>query len=56
MSTLEPAITIAAVAHRGQRRRNGEPFILHVIRVVARVESATGQIIAALHDVVEKTS
>lgn len=55
MPTVEDAITLAVEAHRGQVDRLGEPFILHPMRVMSRVETDTGRIIAALHDVVEKT-
>lgn len=55
MPTLEDAIALALDAHRGQADRLGEPYILHVLRVLSRVESDTLRIVAALHDVVEKT-
>lgn len=54
MPTLERALALAAGAHEGQRK-NAEPVILHVIRVVLLVEDPDGRIVAALHDVVEKT-
>lgn len=34
MSTLERAIAIAAEAHAGQTDKAGEPYILHIMRVV----------------------
>lgn len=54
MPTLERAITIACEAHKGQVDKADEPYILHVLRVVLGVEGADEQIVAALHDVVEK--
>jgi len=52
---LEKAIGIAVTAHRGQRDRYGAPYILHPLRVMSRVNSATEKTIAVLHDVVEDT-
>ena len=53
MSTLERAIEIAVQAHRGQRDRSGQPYILHPLRVMAQMESDAASIVAILHDVVE---
>src|SRR5262249_18622075 len=52
---LEKAIGIAVQAHRSQRDRYGAPYILHPLRVMNRVNSATEKTIAILHDVVEDT-
>jgi len=51
--TLAKAIRIAAVAHENQVDRAGAPYILHPLRVMARVRGEEEQIAAALHDVVE---
>lgn len=55
MSNLERAIEIAVDAHRGQKRRNGELYILHPIRVMLNLNFNTEEekITAILHDVVE---
>ena len=53
MSTLERAIAIAAEAHASQTDKAGEPYLLHVMRVVLGVRSEKERIVAALHDVVE---
>ena len=53
MADIDTAIEIAARAHRGQQDRNGEPYILHPLRVMSRVETRNEQIVAMLHDVVE---
>ena len=53
MSTLERAIAIAAQAHCGQRDKGGEPYILHPLRVMLRVNTEEERITAVLHDVVE---
>jgi len=56
MSTLERAIAIAAQAHAGQLDKAGQPYILHPIRVMLRVEGINEKIAAVLHDVVEDSS
>ena len=55
MSTLERAIAIAAQAHAGQTDKGGQPYILHPLRVLLRVQGAHARIAAVLHDVVEDT-
>jgi (p)ppGpp synthase/HD superfamily hydrolase len=52
---LEKAISIAVQAHRGQKDRNGRPYILHPISVMGKVDTETEKIVAILHDVVEDT-
>ncbi len=53
--TLERAIAIAAEAHAGQRDKAGQPYILHCLRVMLRVETAAERIAAVLHDLLEDT-
>ena len=55
MSNLQRAIEIAVNAHREQSRKNGDPYILHPLRLMHAVDSATEKIVAVLHDVVEDT-
>lgn len=55
-SLIDTAIQIAAEAHAGQKQENGEPYILHPIRVMAHVHTEEEKIVAILHDVLEKTS
>lgn len=52
---LERAIEIAAVAHRGQTDKAGQPYILHPLRVMLACEGQAAQIVAVLHDVIEDT-
>lgn len=56
---LEDAIALAATAHRGQGYPTSalrrEPFILHPMRVVLRVETDVERVVAALHDIIEDT-
>lgn len=51
--SIERALEIALGAHAGQTDRAGEPYIMHVIRVMAACKDRDAQIVAALHDVVE---
>jgi hypothetical protein len=55
MSLLETAIAIAVEAHSGQKERNGQPYIMHPLRVMQRVHTEEEKIVAVLHDVVEDT-
>ncbi len=53
MSDLDTALAIAVEAHRGQVDKAGQPYILHPLRVMARVTTAEERLVAVLHDVVE---
>src|SRR5690349_3034085 len=55
MPTLEDAIALAVEAHRGQRDKSGEPYILHPLRVMFRCTGEIERIVAVLHDVIEDT-
>ena len=55
MSTLERAIEIAAAAHAGQIDKAGQPYILHPLRVMMKVDPIEAKIVAVLHDTVEDT-
>lgn len=52
-ATLEAAIHLAVEAHTGQLDRNGQPYILHPLRVMFRLRTEVLQIVGILHDVVE---
>jgi (p)ppGpp synthase/HD superfamily hydrolase len=52
---LELAIALAVEAHRGQKDRYGAPYILHPLRVMARMDTDLERTVAVLHDVVEDT-
>jgi (p)ppGpp synthase/HD superfamily hydrolase len=56
ISVLEKALEIALQAHRGQKDRYGEPYILHPLRIMARVHTKDQKIVALLHDVVEDSA
>ena len=55
MSNLATAILIAAQAHKGQKDRAGNPYILHSLRLMFRLHKERDMIVAVLHDVVEDT-
>lgn len=55
MATLERAISLAADAHAGQVDKAGQPYILHPLRVMLRVDTDEERIAAVLHDIVEDT-
>jgi len=55
MIGLNEAITLAVSAHAGQTDKAGEPYILHVLRVMLAQKDVEAMTVAALHDVVEDT-
>lgn len=58
MGTLERAIELAAMAHKDQADKAGNPYIAHPLRVALdfiRSGDETRAIIAVLHDVIEDT-
>lgn len=52
----QEALVFATKAHGKQKRRNGDFYIIHPIRVSQEVKTDTQKIIALLHDVIEDTS
>lgn len=52
--TLERAVAHAAIAHEGQERASGRPYIVHPLRVMLAV-SEDAREAAVLHDVLEDT-
>ena len=55
MSSLERAIALAATAHEGQTDKAGQPYVLHLLRVMMSQASQSAMIAAVLHDIVEDT-
>ncbi|MBK6371059.1 MAG: phosphohydrolase [Flavobacteriales bacterium] len=53
---LETAIRLAAKVHRGQTDRFGNPYVLHVMRVMMRGHDFEEQVLGALHDILERSS
>ena len=50
---IEKAIEIALNTHKEQTDKNGQPYILHVMRVGLRGRTENEKIVGILHDVVE---
>ena len=55
MPTREKALELAAMHHAGQLDKAGEPYILHVLRVMHTVEGIKAKTVAAMHDLLEDT-
>ena len=55
MFTLEDAVALAANAHRDQTDKAGAPYLLHVLRVMMKMPTYEGKMIAVLHDIIEDT-
>jgi (p)ppGpp synthase/HD superfamily hydrolase len=55
MDDLEKAIKIAFEAHLDQKDRSGEPYILHPLYVMGKMDTHESRIVAILHDVIEDT-
>ena len=49
------ALIFAAKKHLNHKRKNGSPYIVHLIRVACEVPTERLKVIALLHDVVEDT-
>lgn len=55
LDTLENVIAFAVEAHRGQKDKAGDPYVLHPLRMMTRVHGDAARMAALLHDVVEDT-
>lgn len=53
MSSLEKALQVAARAHAGRIGEDGDPEILHALRVMLRLSADDERQAAILHDVIE---
>lgn len=53
---LERAIEIAITAHKGQRDKSGEPYVLHPLRLMSRARTLEEKMVAVLHDVIEDST
>jgi (p)ppGpp synthase/HD superfamily hydrolase len=55
--TVEDAIALAALAHRGQRYPSpeGEPYVFHPLRVMLQFLDPVEQMASVLHDAIEDT-
>ena len=50
---LQRAISLALMAHSGQKDKHGAPYILHPLRVGLRAENDVEMTAGFLHDVIE---
>ncbi len=53
---LDKAIRLAANAHFGFRDKSGQPYTMHVLRVMMRGQTLMEQICGVLHDLIEDTN
>lgn len=56
MDMIEVALRIAAAAHREQKDKDGQDYILHPLTVAAWVATDSQKTVALLHDVVHDTA
>lgn len=50
------ALEFATIAHLGQKRSNGDAYIIHPIRVSQEVFTELQKVVALLHDTLEDTN
>ena len=55
MKQYQEALKFITLKHNGQKRLNGNPYIIHPIRVSQEVSSDLQKTCALLHDVIEDT-
>ena len=53
MNTLEKSLQIALKAYTGQRDKAGKTYILHPLRIMAKMATEEEMAVALLHDVIE---
>ncbi len=56
MHPIERALAIALQAHQGQVDKSGQPYILHPIRIMMRLNDDRARVTAILHDVIEDSN
>lgn len=56
MHLIEKSIEIALKAHTGKTDKAGAPYILHPLRLMARMETDAARAAALLHDVIEDSA
>ena len=52
---IDEAVGVAVRAHSGWVSEDGNPFILHTMRVMERMPTTSLRIVAALHDAVDES-
>jgi GTP diphosphokinase / guanosine-3',5'-bis(diphosphate) 3'-diphosphatase len=53
---IEKAISIALKSHKGQKRLDGKPYIMHPLRMASKAKSESEIIVSILHDVIEDSN
>lgn len=53
MNIIEKSLEIALKAYSGQKDKAGQPYILHPLRIMAKMETEEEMSVAILHDVIE---
>jgi len=53
MNIIEKSLEIALKAYAGQTDKAGKPYILHPLRLMAKMETEEEMCVALLHDVIE---
>ena len=53
MNFIEKSLSIALQAHAGQVDKAGKPYILHPLRLMAKMETDEEMAVALLHDTIE---
>ena len=56
MDIIEKSLEIALGAHAGQKDKAGRAYILHPLRIMARMDTDEEKAVALLHDVIEDSS
>lgn len=56
MNLIEKSLAIALKAHEGQTDKAGEAYILHPLRIMAKMDSEFARSVALLHDVLEDSA
>ncbi len=55
MTLFQKALRLITIKHKGQKRYNGNPYIIHLIRVSQEVTGQKAKVVALLHDILEDT-
>ena len=53
MNLIEKSLSIALDAHAGQTDKTGRPYILHPLRIMAKMDADEEMAVALLHDTIE---
>lgn len=53
MALIEIALERALLAYRGKRDKAGQAYVLHPLRLMAKMHDEISQVVSLLHDVIE---